>query len=230
MRGLFKAITLAGLAFLGVQTSWPGEEFNNDEVDTMIKLPAPNYEAKFDLNRALQERRSLSEYRDTPLSLSEAAQLLWSAQGVTSLGGFRTVPSAGALYPLECDLVAGNVEGLAVGLYKYNPVKHTLTLTQPRDLRAELAAASLGQNWMTKAPAFIVISAVHERTASRYGERANRYIHMEVGHAAQNIALEAVALGLGAVDVGAFSDLEVKKILGLPAGEEPLCIVPVGRK
>ena len=83
---------------------------------------------------------------------------------------------------------------------------------------------------MTKAPAFIVISAVHERTASRYGERANRYIHMEVGHAAQNIALEAVALGLGAVDVGAFSDLEVKKILGLPAGEEPLCIVPVGRK
>lgn len=196
----------------------------------MIKLPAPTYDAKFDLNKAMQERRSVREYRDEPLPLAQVAQLLWAAQGVTSLGGYRTAPSAGALYPLELYVVAGKVDGLAAGLYKYSPHKHTLALAAEGDRRSELAAASLGQNWMSNAPAFIAIAAVHERTASRYGERASRYIHMEVGHAAQNIALEAVAMGLGAVDVGAFSDLEVKKILGLPGGEQPLCIVPVGRK
>ena len=196
----------------------------------MIKLPGPLYEAKFDLNKALQERRSVREFRDEPLSLAQVAQLLWAAQGVTSLGGFRTAPSGGGLYPLEVYVVAGKVDGLAAGLYKYNPSKHTLTPTAEGDRRVELAAASLGQTWMSAAPALIAIAAVHERTASRYGERGHRYIHMEVGHAAQNIALEAVAMGLGAVDVAAFSDLEVKKVLGLPPGEQPLCIVPVGKK
>jgi SagB-type dehydrogenase family enzyme len=196
----------------------------------MIKLPGPSYDAKFDLNKAMQERRSVREYRDESLALDQVAQLLWSAQGVTSLGGFRTAPSGGALYPLELYLVVGKVDGLAVGLYKYNPLQHTLTLTAEGDRRAELAAASLGQSWMSTAPALVAIAAVYERTTSRYGERGSRYIHMEVGHAAQNIALEAVAMGLGAVDVAAFSDLEVKKVLGLPAGEQPLCIVPVGRK
>ena len=196
----------------------------------MIKLPAPSYDSKFDLNKAIQERRSLREYRDEPVSLAQVAQLLWAAQGVTSLGGFRTAPSAGALYPLEFYVVAGKVDGLAAGLYKYNPHKHTLALTSEGDRRSELAAASLGQGWMSTAPAFIAIAGVYDRTESRYGERGSRYIHMEVGHAAQNIALEAVALGLGAVDIGAFSDLDVKKILGLPGGEQPLCIVPVGKK
>ena len=196
----------------------------------MIKLPGPSYEAKFDLNKALQERRSVREYRDERLTLAQVAQLLWAAQGVTSLGGFRTAPSGGALYPLELYLVVGNVDGLAAGLYKYNPLQHTLTLTAEGDRRTELAAASLGQSWMSGAPAMVAIAAVYERTASRYGERGSRYIHMEVGHAAQNIALEAVAMGLGAVDVAAFSDLDVKKVLSLPAGEQPLCIVPVGRK
>ena len=196
----------------------------------MIKLPSPSYEAKYDLNRALQERRSVREYRDVPLSLAQVAQLLWAAQGVTSLGGFRTAPSGGALYPLEIYLVAGNVDGLAVGLYKYDPLHHTLALTAEGDRRSELAAASLGQTWMGSAPALVAIAAVYERTASRYGERGSRYIHMEVGHVAQNIALEAVAMGLGAVDVAAFSDLEVKKVLSLSSGEQPLCIVPVGKK
>jgi len=215
---------------LWVMAGYPGEEPNKDGVSTMISLPAPDYEAKYDLNKAIQERRSVREYRDAPLSLAQVAQLLWSAQGVTSLGGFRTAPSAGALYPLEVYVVAGKVDGLAAGIYKYNPLKHSLALKAEGDRRSELAAACLGQSWMSAAPALIAIAAVHERTASRYGERASRYIHMEVGHAAQNIALEAVAMGLGAVDVAAFTDLEVKKILGLPAGEEPLCIVPVGRK
>ena len=196
----------------------------------MIKLPGPSYDANFDLNKAMQERRSVREFRDEPLTLAQVAQLLWAAQGVTSLGGFRTAPSGGALYPLEIYLVAGRVEGLAAGLYKYNPGRHTLTQTAEGDRRIDLAAASLGQTWMSTAPALLAVAAVYERTASRYGERGSRYIHMEVGHVAQNVALEAVAMGLGAVDVAAFSDLEVKKILGLPSGEEPLCIVPVGRK
>ncbi|MFH0953751.1 MAG: SagB/ThcOx family dehydrogenase [Verrucomicrobiota bacterium] len=196
----------------------------------MISLPAPDYANKFELNKALQTRRSLREYADGPLTLAQAGQLLWAGQGVTSLGGYRTAPSAGALYPLELYLVAGNVQDLPAGIYKYHPGKHALSKSSDGDPRSALAEASLAQGWMTNAPAMVVIAAAYERSTVKYGDRGIRYTDMEVGHAAQNIALEAVALGLGAVDVGAFSDGAVRKIMRLPARETPLCILPVGRK
>ncbi len=196
----------------------------------MIKLPAPLYDGKCDLNRALQMRRSVREFKKDAMPLAQASQLLWAGLGVTSVGGFRTAPSAGALYPLELYLVAGRVEGLEPGVYHYDPLHHTLRLVASGDQRAGIADASLGQTWMANSPAMIAISAVYERTTDKYDERGSRYVHMEVGHVAQNVLLEAVSLDLGAVVVAAFADNELKKILHLPAGEHPLCIIPAGRK
>ncbi len=188
----------------------------------MIQLPAPAYDAKYDLNQALQHRRSFREYRDQPLSLAEIGQLLWAGQGVTTLGG--------ALYPLEAYVVAGQVEDLAAGIYKYDPKRHTLQKKHDGDRREQIAAASLDQHWMARGAAMIAFAAAVERTTSRYGERGSRYVFMEAGHAAENVLLEAVALNLGALVVASFSDEEVKKLLALPANEEPLCLVPVGKK
>jgi SagB-type dehydrogenase family enzyme len=201
-----------------------------NEVETMITLPSPVVEHHCELNHALQFRRSFREFTDEPVSLTEVGRLLWAAQGITSLGGFRTAPSAGGLYPLEVYLVAGLVEDLPAGIYKYNAAKHGLVKTADGDHRADLAAASLGQLWIGQAAAIIAFSAVPERTTRRYGERGHRYVYMEVGHAGQNVSLEAVALGLGTVVVAAFSDADVKRALHLPKDEEPLYLMPVGRK
>jgi len=196
----------------------------------MIKLPVPFYDAKFDLNKALQLRRSIREYKDRPLAMQEVSELLWAAQGITSLGGFRTTPSAGSLYPLEAYVVAGTVGELPPGVYQYDPRQHSISKKVEGDVRAALASASLEQHWMSKSAAMIVLTAVMDRTTGRYGDRGVRYVFMEAGHAAQSVLLEVVGLGLGAVAVAAFSDREVQKVLRLPEEEEPLYIIPVGRK
>ena len=162
------------------------------------------------------------------MSLGVVGQLLWAAQGVTSPDRRRTAPSAGALYPLEVFLVAGNVTGLDAGVYRYRPKEHALMPHAPGDVRRALAHSALGQAWLADAAAVIVIAAVYERTRTKYGERTERYVVMEVGHAAQNVYLQAESLGLGTVMVGAFGDREVKQVLGLAAGEAPLALMPVG--
>jgi SagB-type dehydrogenase family enzyme len=196
----------------------------------VIKLPGPDYTVNCDLNRALHERRSVREYADGGLSQKELGELLWAAQGITSLGGYRTAPSAGALYPLEIWVAVGNVEGIETGLYRYDPRDHALKKSKNADVREALAEASLGQMWMAPAPAMIILTAVPSRTKSRYGDRGMRYVYMEVGHVGQNISLAAVALQLGTVVVAAFEDTRVSKVLDLPSGEVPLYIMPVGRK
>jgi len=181
------------------------------------------------LEELLQQRRSIREYIDAPLTQDEVMKLLWAGQGITSARGFRTAPSAGALYPLEIYLVAGNVDNLAPGIYKYNPVKNDLTLVKEGDARASLATASLGQKSVAAGAIDIVIAAVYERTQIKYGPRGERYVHIEVGHAAQNICLQATALGLGLVTIGAFDDAAVAKIVGVSSDEAPLYVMPVGR-
>lgn len=193
-----------------------------------MKLPAANREGKVSLEKAIFERRSVREFRDAPLTLAEVTQLLWAAQGTTSPSGFRTVPSAGALYPLEIFVLAGKVDGLSPGVYRYAPKNHELTLTREGDRRADLCAAALNQASIRMAPAVLVISAVYGRTTGKYGERGIRYVHMESGNASQNISLEAVSLGLGTVVIGAFDDNAVKSVVGM-GEEEPLLIMPVGR-
>jgi SagB-type dehydrogenase family enzyme len=170
----------------------------------------------------------MREYGDAPVSLEDVSQLLWAAQGVTEGDVGRTAPSAGALYPLEVYLVAGNVSALDAGVYHYQPHDHTIVRRSAGDRRAALARAALRQESVADGAVVLVFAAVYERTERKYGERAERYVHMEAGHAAQNACLQATALGLGAVPVGAFDDAAVRKALGLPAGEEPVYLVPVG--
>ncbi len=194
-----------------------------------LRLPEPRRDGKMSVEAALARRRSVREFKRDALTLAEVSQLLWSAQGVTAPGGKRTAPSAGATYPIELVLVAGNVEGLAPGIYKYRPAEHDLVKLADGDRRARLAAAALGQEFVAVAPVTIGFAAVYERTARRYGTRAERYVHFEVGHAVENAHLQAVALDLGAVVVGAFNDEEVKRVLALAPSEQPLCLLPVGR-
>jgi len=193
----------------------------------MIKLPDPVKDSKFSVERAINERRSIRTYKDAPLTLKEVSQLLWASQG-TVASGRRAAPSAGATYPLEIFFVAGNVEGLKQGLYRYKNKEHSLELIREGDFRKPISDRALRQDMILKAPATIVVSAVFDRTRARYGARAERYVHMEAGHVGENIMLQATALGLGTVPVGAFIDSEVKSVLGIK--EDPLYLFPVGWK
>ncbi|MBU2601531.1 MAG: SagB/ThcOx family dehydrogenase [Actinobacteria bacterium] len=195
-----------------------------------IPLPAPEYGSATSVEEALLGRRSVRDYEDEPLTIAEVSQLLWAAQGITDPSrGLRTAPSAGALYPLEVYVVVGNVDGVQQGVYRYVPLEHALVMTRSGDAREELAAAALGQTWVGEGSISIVLSAVYERTTKTYGDRGIRYVHMEVGHSAQNVCLQAVSLGLGAVVVGAFEDDEVREVLNGAAEEHPLYVVPIGK-
>jgi SagB-type dehydrogenase family enzyme len=186
-------------------------------------LPPPETRGAVPLEEALARRRSVREFGRAALTPAQLGQLCWAAQGVTGRGGLRTAPSAGALYPLELYVVTAD------GVLHYHPASHQVSLHRPGDLRKALQAAALGQDAVGDAPAVFVLAAVYQRTAARYGEgRARRYAQLEAGHAAQNLLLQAVALGLGAVPVGAFDDGRVQHELGLPADQEPLYLVPTG--
>lgn len=198
--------------------------------DLSLTLPDPRLRSEVSVEEALLKRRSVREYGNAPLTLEEVSQLLWSAQGITSEWGGRTAPSAGALYPLEVYIVVGNVENLSPGVYKYNPERHELIKVRDDDVREELAEAALSQAWVKEGAIDIVIAAVYGRTTKKYGDRGVRYVHMEAGHAAQNIYLQAATLDLGMVTVGAFHNDWVKEIMSMPEDEIPLYLIPVGRK
>jgi SagB-type dehydrogenase family enzyme len=222
-------ITLIILTAIGcTSTKTPGQTESIAMQEATIALPAPRLKGKISLEEALQNRRSIREYKSTPLKLYEVSQLLWAAQGITSDWGGRTAPSAGALYPLEVYLVAGNVEGLDSGIYRYAPSGHQLVRVKVGDFRAKLSEAALNQSCVADAPISLVIIAIYERTTVKYGDRGIMYVHLEAGHAAQNICLQAVALGLGAVPVGAFEDQKVIDVIGMSKNESPLYIIPVG--
>ena len=195
--------------------------------ETVVELPEPRYDGELSVEQALRNRRSVRSYDPRALTLDEVSQLLWAAQGI-KFGEFRTAPSAGALYPLEVHLVAGDVDGLEAGVYRYDPDTHRLREIFRRDIRKSLASAAYGQDWLADAPAALVFSAVYERSTGKYGKRGIRYTHMEIGHAGQNVYLQARALGLGTVVVGAFTDSRVRKLLRMPDDEQPLSIMPVG--
>lgn len=192
-------------------------------------LPAPRFDGDLSVERALRGRRSVREYTDSALTLAEVSQLLWAAQGVTNRSGFRTAPSAGALYPLEVYLVAGKVVGLRPGVHRYVPRTHTLELVVEGDRREALSVAALEQTFVRDAPVALVFCAVYHRTTAKYGERGIRYVHMEAGHAAQNVYLQAESLHLATAVVGAFRDEQVKRAIGATTDESPLYVMPIGR-
>ena len=190
-----------------------------------IQLPAPAKASKVSLEEAILNRRSQRSFIKKDLDWAQIGQLLWAAQGITSKKwgvSLRTTPSAGALYPMEIYLLSKD------GLFHYLPTGHRLEVLVQSDLRDSLAAAALGQESIAQAPVDIVICAVYQRVTGKYGQRGRRYVHIEAGHIAQNIHLQAVALGLGSVPIGAFSDEEVRHLLSLPPEHEPLYIIPVG--
>ncbi len=205
------------------------ETMSQEKQENTIQLPQPSHDGEVSLEQTLLERRSVRQYGPEPLTLQEVSQLLWAAQGITHARGFRTAPSAGALYPLETYVVVGNVKDLQPGIYHYAPHSHSLTLKMDGDKRDQLARAALGQSSVRMAQATMVFSAVYDRTMARYGQRGIQYTHMEAGHAAQNVTLQAVALGLGSVMIGAFQDDAVKKLMHLDGAETPLYLIPMGR-
>jgi len=198
-----------------------------DQNARLLKLPEPETRGDMSVEQAIGKRRSLRRYGGR-LELADVSQLLWAAQGLTHADGYRAAPSAGALYPLEIYLVAGEVSGLAAGIYRYRPTEHDLIRLGTADLRKQLASAAHGQSFMQTAAAVFVISGVYERTQKKYGKRARRYVHMEVGHAAQNVYLQAEARGLGTLIMGAFDDERVKALLDLPQDHAPLGLMPIG--
>lgn len=214
---LLLAGTLIGVPLLGACSENPSPPDGGTE-----SRPLPSMNADSRLEDLLATRRSVRSFSPESLTEEQIGQLLWAAQGVTAEWGGRTAPSAGALYPLEMYVVTAD------GVDHYLPEGHRLEQVATGDTRDELAGAALDQQALHSAPAVIVIAAEYARTEARYGDRAERYVHLEAGHAAQNLLLEAVDLGLGAVPIGAFDDAAVQQVLGLPPDWIPLYLIPVG--
>jgi SagB-type dehydrogenase family enzyme len=196
-----------------------------------VALPPPVVRGRMSVEEAIARRRSVRHFRGKQLPLAVLSQILWAAQGITdSEGGFRAAPSAGALYPLELYVVAskGGVEGLPEAVYHYEPKGHRLTLVRGGDFGGALEAATWGQEIVSQAAASIVMVGVFSRTAGKYGRRGNQYVFQESGHAGENAFLQAVALGIGAVVMGAFGEGAVRKVIGVGPDEKPLCVLPIG--
>jgi SagB-type dehydrogenase family enzyme len=198
----------------------------------VVKLPPPVYKGTMSVEEALKARRTVREFANRSLDLKQVSQLLWGTDGISDERGHRTAASAGATYPLEIYVVAGErgVAGLPAGVYRYLVKEHALEPGVKGDLRAAVARASLNQTWMTHAPVMVVIAAEYRRCTARYGERGIMYTHMESGHVGTNVFLQAEALGLGAGIVGAFEDKGLGQLLQLPKEQVPLLVMPVGYK
>jgi SagB-type dehydrogenase family enzyme len=207
---------------------------NDSIVKNEIRLPPPMLSGNMSVEEALFKRRSIRNFKNEPLDLKVVSQLLWSVYGVTYVYEktgllFKTAPSAGATYPLEIYLLAGNVDSLKPGLYRYIPANHSIVPMMEGDMRNQLTKACYGQDMIDQAPLSIVFTAVYERLTSRYGKRGkDRYVCMDLGHSGQNLYLQATALSLGTCAIGAFEDKAIISLFKLPEEETPLYVMPVG--
>lgn len=198
---------------------------NSQQKESPMIKALPKYSiGGMSLEATILARRSVRKFSSEKLSENAISSLLFSAYGITDeKKGFHSVPSAGATFPLEVYLVTSE------GIEKYKPKGHFLEKIKDGDFREKLSQACLGQDFIAQAPISIVLTGVYERTTYRYGERGIRYVHMEAGHVAQNISLQAVSLGLGAVCVGAFHDKEVEELIGCNKREKALYVIPIGK-
>jgi len=197
-----------------------------------IELPPFKPSEATSLDDTLRRRKSVRDFQEKPISKGQLAYLLWASTGIQRHEegyAFRTAPSAGALYPIETYVIANNIRDLDAGLYHYSIQNHQLELLTQRDLRRAIAEAALGQMMCAAAPAVLAWSAVFERCKWKYGQRAYRYIYLDAGHIAENLALAAVSLNLGTCEIGALFDDHVNAILGIDGTEESvICMAVVG--
>lgn len=198
-----------------------------------IKLSSPRDEGGVPIWDVLNERRSVRRYQGMPIQEAEISQLLWASQGITSIRqdyGFRTAPSAGALYPIETYLVIHTVDGIEPGVYHYAVAEHTLNQLKTGDFRTPVARAALDQGFAAQANVVFVWTGIFERSKWKYRQRAYRYVYLDAGHLAQNLALAAVALGLGSCQIAALYDDEANDLLGVDGVEEStIYMTAVGR-
>jgi len=190
-----------------------------------IKLDNPKLEGGMSLWEAIQTRLSIRNYRNIPLEKKHLSQLLWATQGISREAmdfEFRTAPSAGALYPVETYLVLNNVDGIEQGVYHYDVKNHKLDLLKKGDFRMDVAQAALDQDMAYSANAVFVWTALFERSKWKYKQRAYRYVYLDAGHIAENLALAAVALGLGTCQIGALYDDEVNQLIDIDGEEESI--------
>lgn len=195
-----------------------------------IRLEPAVIEGGMSLWDALRKRRSVRDYREVPITARELGWLLWAAQGITEIEGgyaFRTAPSAGALYPVETYLSVQMVGGVEAGIYHYNVREHSLELVRAGDHRLEIARAALNQDFLAEGAVVFAWTGIFGRSKWKYRERAYRYVYLDAGHIAQNVALAAVALGLGSCQIAALYDDEVNALLGVDGKDESIIYMTV---
>jgi len=230
-------LTLVGVLGFGNFYS-TSDKSNNEKVSKkssamdIIKLPQPITIGKMSVEEAIAKRRSIREYIDESLNLTEVSQLLWAAQGITDQRyGLRTAPSAGGTYPLEVYIAVRRqgIHDIEAGIYQYDPAEHALIMIRRGDFSENLMAAAVDQSWVAEAALNIIITGIFDRTTVKYGERGIQYVLQETGHVDENIYLMAIALGLGNTVIGAFHEEEIQRILGISKEERPLYVAPVGK-
>lgn len=207
------------------------------QAQTVAWIPQPGNRAKLavpeggeagSLHTALAGRRSVREYQDRPVTIDQVSRLLWAAQGVTGVGGLRTAPSAGAVYPLKAYLIASQVEGLTPGVYRHEPDTNELAFIEKGDRRKILYQAAMGQECVKMSPAAVLLVSWDKRMKGEFGDHAEKLILIECGHAAQNFLLEAVVLGLGGIGLAKFDVDAMRAAVAFRTDEEPRYLLLAG--
>lgn len=194
-----------------------------------MRLPRPKTGGKLSFEEVVKNRRSIRNFSPRSVSLQHISQILWAAQGTTvEDGSGRACPSAGALYPVEMYVEVREVKELERGIYHYDVFQHSLEPVRRGDYSQNLTEACLTQLFVGQAPVVFIIGVEYSRVTWKYGERGVRYVNVEVGHCGQNICLQATALGLASVPVGAFWDRQVQEAMCMPQDIEPVYVIPVG--
>ncbi len=188
-----------------------------------IPLPPPVCPSDTSLNDAIRKRRSIRRFEDKGITTELLSYLLWASTGISSKQAgceLRTAPSAGALYPIETYLAVNNVEGIEPGIYHYSIRHHRLEALRTADCSVEVARAALDQEMCAYCAVVFIWTAFFKRSKWKYGQRAYRYVYLDAGHIAENLALAATAAGLGTCQIGALYDDEANSVVEVDGERE----------
>ena len=217
---------------LGGNLDWANkpETYKSYPSSKTIQLPNVLQEATMGFAEVLRRRKSIRAFSNQPLSLDDLGFLLWASTGIQRVEQgyeFRTAPSAGALYPIETYIAANNIEDVDSGIYHYNIKNHLLEEIKTGNFGDALAHAALGQQICATASAVFIWTAIFERSKWKYNQRAYRYIYLDAGHIAENLALAAASINCGSCQVGAFFDDEINSIVDIDGAEESTILLSV---